>query len=116
MSFISYGGQTYGILGYSGAQQFSGYDSAIKNAIGSFGQLRNQAALNVKPNKVELIKLTRAMTLNEFNQQYPSTIPITELAIINEMGHAADQIPQGRTVKRVTGGQVVKQATPPTGQ
>jgi predicted Zn-dependent protease len=110
VSFISYGGQTYGLLGYSGAQQFSGYDSAIKNAIGSFGQLRNQAALNVKPNKIELVRLPRAMTLNEFNQQYPSTISITELAIINEMGHAADQIPQGRIVTRVTGGTVVKQS------
>lgn len=110
VSFIAYGGQTYGILGYAGAQQFSGYDGAIRDAIGSFGQLRNQAALNAKPNKVELVRLPRAMTLNEFNQQYPSTIPITELAIINEMGHATDQIPQGRVVKRVTGGTVVKQS------
>jgi predicted Zn-dependent protease len=109
VSFIAYGGQTFGIMGYAGTQQFSGHESAIKQAIGSFGQLKNQDALNVKPNKVELIRLPRAMTLNEFNQQYPSTISITELAIINEMGHAADQIPQGRTVKRVTGGRVVKE-------
>ena len=61
----------------------------------------------MKPNHVELVKLPRAMTLNEFNQQYPSTISITELAIINEMGHAADQLPQGRIVKRVTGGRMV---------
>jgi predicted Zn-dependent protease len=116
VSFIAYGGQTYGILGYSGGQQFGGYESAIKNAIGSFGQLKNQAALDVKPNKIELVRLPRAMTLNEFNQQYPSTISITELAIINEMGHAADQIPQGRVVKRVTGGTVVKQSSPAAGQ
>jgi hypothetical protein len=49
------------------------------------------------------------MTLNEFNQQYPSTIPITELAIINEMEHATDEIPAGRVVKRVTGGREVKE-------
>ena len=55
MSFISYGGQTFGILGYAGAQQFGGYESAIKSAIGSFGQLKNQDALNVKPNHVELV-------------------------------------------------------------
>ena len=110
VSFISYGGQTFGLLGYAGAQQFGGYESAIKSAIGSFGQLKNQDALNVKPNHVELVRLPRAMTLNEFNQEYPSTIPITELAIINEMAHAADQIPQGRIVKRVTGGREVKEA------
>jgi predicted Zn-dependent protease len=108
VSFISYGGQTFGILGYSGGQQFNAYEGAIRQTIGSFGQLRNSAALDVKPNKVELVKLPRAMTLNEFNQQYPSTISITELAIINEMSHAADQIPQGRIVKRVTGGRTEK--------
>jgi predicted Zn-dependent protease len=107
VSFISYGGQTYGILGYSGGQQFNNYEGVIRNTIGSFGRLTNSAALDVKPNHVELVKLPRAMTLNEFNQQYPSTISITELAIINEMGHAADQIPQGRIVKRVTGGRMV---------
>src|SRR3954447_20857288 len=56
VSFISYGGQTYGILGYAGGQQFGGYESSIRNAIRSFGQLRNQDALNVKPNKVELVR------------------------------------------------------------
>jgi predicted Zn-dependent protease len=108
VSFISYGGQTFGILGYSGAQQFTGYEGAIRQTIGSFGQLRNSAALDVKPNHVEVVRLPRAMTLNEFNQQYPSTVTITELAIINEMSHAADQIPQGRMVKRVTGGRMAK--------
>ena len=116
VSFISYGGQTYGLLGYAGAQQFGGYESAIKSAIGSFGQLKNQDALNVKPNHVELVRIPRAMTLNEFNQEYPSTIPITELAIINEVANATDQIPQGRVVKRVTGGREVKEASPANGQ
>ncbi len=70
----------------------------------------------MKPNHVELVRIPRAMTLNEFNQQYPSTIPIAELAIINEVANATDQIPQGRVVKRVTGGREVKEASPANGQ
>jgi predicted Zn-dependent protease len=108
VSFISYGGQTFGILGYSGGQQFNAYEGAMRQTIGSFGQLRNSAALDVKPNHVELVRLPRAMSLNEFYQQYPSNIPLAEVAIINEVSHAADQIPQGRILKRVTGGRVVK--------
>jgi len=108
VSFISYGGQTFGILGYSAGQQFNAYEGAFRQTIESFGQLRNQAALSVKPNHVELVRLPRAMSLNEFNQQYPSTIPLAELAIINEVSHAAEPIPQGRILKRVTGGRVVK--------
>jgi hypothetical protein len=44
------------------------------------------------------------MTLEEFNRQYPSTIPVEQLAIINEVESAATVIPQGRIVKRVVGG------------
>ena len=99
---------------YKGSDYWHYYtfnDNAIRDAIGSFGRLENEDALNVKPNKVELVRLPRAMTLEEFNRQYPSTIPITELAIINELANATDQIPQGRVVKRVTGGMVVKQSS-----
>ena len=50
------------------------------------------------------MKLPREMTLAQFNQQYPSTIPIEELAIINELEGPESVIPRGRTVKRVVGG------------
>ena len=36
----------------------------------------------MQPAKVELMKLQKEMTLEQFNQQYPSSIPIAELAII----------------------------------
>jgi len=58
----------------------------------------------VQPAKVELMKLQREMTLEQFNQQYPSSIPIAELAIINELESPSTAIPAGRTVKRVVGG------------
>ena len=107
VSFISYGGQTFGLLGYSGQANFNSYDPAFRQVIGSFQQLRDQSKLSVKPNRVELVRLSRAMSLEEFNRQYPSNIPIEQLAIINEVENASEQIPQGRTVKRVTGGRTV---------
>ena len=58
----------------------------------------------MQPAKVELVKLPRQMTLEQFNQQYPSSIPIAELAIINEIESPTAAIPAGRTVKRVVGG------------
>jgi hypothetical protein len=61
----------------------------------------------VQPAKLELIKLPQAMTLEQFNRQYPSTIPIEQLAIINELQSATESIPQGRIVKRVVGGRTV---------
>ena len=104
VSFISYGGRTFGLLAYSGQSNFQKYDATFRRAIGSFQQLRNQAALNVRPNRLELVKVPREMTLQQFEQQYPSTIPIEELAIINQLEGPSSVIPAGRTVKRVTGG------------
>src|SRR6476661_2987153 len=104
VTFLSYNGNTYGILGYTPADKLTQYDQAFRQATGSFGPLRNQAALSVKPAKVELMKLQREMTLEQFNQQYPSSIPIAELAIINELESPSTAIAAGRTIKRVTGG------------
>ncbi|MGH2709359.1 MAG: M48 family metalloprotease, partial [Actinomycetota bacterium] len=95
VSFISYGGNTYGLLAYTPAGKLRGYDQVFRSSIGSFSELRNSAALNVKPAKVELVKLTREMTLEQFNAQYPSTIPIEHLAIINELEGPAAEIPAG---------------------
>jgi hypothetical protein len=58
----------------------------------------------VSPARVELVKLNRQMTLEQFNSQYPSTISLQELAIINEVEDPATPLPAGRTVKRVSGG------------
>jgi predicted Zn-dependent protease len=104
VTFVSYNGTTYGLLGYTAGGKLGSYDAAFRQSIGSFSELRDPAALNVKPAKVELVKLPREMTLEQFNSQYPSSIPIEQLAIINELDGAASVIPAGRTVKRVTGG------------
>jgi predicted Zn-dependent protease len=106
VTFVSYNGNTYGILGYTPADKLTQYDQVFRQAIASFGPLRNQAALSVQPAKVQLMKLQREMTLEQFNQQYPSSIPITELAIINELESPSTAIPQGRTIKRVVGGRL----------
>jgi predicted Zn-dependent protease len=66
--------------------------------------LRDQSKINVQPARIELVKLNRQMTLEQFNSQYPSTIPVQELAIINEVEDPATPLQAGRTVKRVVGG------------
>ena len=105
-TFISYGGVTYGLLSYTPAGKLSSYDAVFRQTASSFSELKDQAALSVKAAKVELVKLPKEMTLAQFNTQWPSTIPIEQLAIINEVDGPESVIPVGRTVKRVTGGQM----------
>ena len=63
----------------------------------------------MKPAVVQLVRVPRQMTLAQFNQQYPSTIPIEQLALINELEGPQSVVPQNRTLKRVVGGRVAAQ-------
>jgi predicted Zn-dependent protease len=104
VSFISYGGQTFGLMGYTPQGGLRAYDDEFQDAIRSFEQLQNQAALSVQPHKIELVRAPRQMTLAEFNQAYPSGTSIEELAVINALEGPDAVIPRGRVMKRVTGG------------
>jgi predicted Zn-dependent protease len=104
VSFISFGGSTFGIMGYTPAGKLGTYGDEFERTIRSFSELRDQSKLNVQPAKMELVKLNRDMTLEQFNAQYPSTIPIEQLAIINEVEDPASVLPSGQLVKRVVGG------------
>ena len=104
VSFISYGGQTFGLMGYTPAGKLGSYDQVFQSTIRSFGELRDASKINVQAAKIELIKLNRDMTLEQFNAQNPSTVPLEELAIINEVQDASSVLPAGRLVKRVVGG------------
>jgi predicted Zn-dependent protease len=104
VSFVSYGGQTFGLMGYTPAGKLSTYDQVFQSTIRSFTELRDGSKANVQPARVELVKAPRQMTLQQFYSQYPSSIPIEEVAIINELEGPQAVISAGQTVKRVVGG------------
>ena len=108
VSFVSYGGQTYGLMGYTPAGKLSSYDQSFQNTIRSFSELRDQSKINVQPARIELVKVPRQTTLAQFNAQYPSSISIEEVAIINELEGPESVIAAGQTVKRVVGGRPAK--------
>jgi predicted Zn-dependent protease len=104
VSFISYGGQTFGLMGYTPGGKLGTYDRVFQSTIRSFSELRDGSKINVQPAKIELVKVNRDMTLEQFNAQYPSSVPIEQVAIINELEGPSTVLPAGRLVKRVVGG------------
>ena len=104
VSFISYGGQTFSLMGYTPGGKLSTYDHVFQSTIRSFGELRDGSKINVEPARIELVKVNRDMTLEQFNAQYPSSVPIEQVAIINEVEGPSAVLPAGRLVKRVVGG------------
>jgi predicted Zn-dependent protease len=104
VSFISYGGQTFGLMGYTPGGKLGSYDHVFQSTIRSFGELRDGSKINVQAAKIDVVKLNRDMTLEQFNAQYPSSVPIEQVAIINEIEGTSTVLPAGRLVKRVVGG------------
>ncbi|MDT8450326.1 MAG: M48 family metalloprotease [Wenzhouxiangellaceae bacterium] len=100
-AFIAHGENTFRLLAYSPAQQFSGYDSAFQETIASFGRLTDRKALAVQPNRISIVQTSRAMTLASFNSRFPSVIDIEQLALINQLSGPDATIPAGTPVKRV---------------
>ncbi len=99
-AFISYGGGTYQLLGITAAP-YATYDRTFQAFVGSFRRLTDPAALAVKPNRIDIARVSTATTLAAYNQQYPSVIPIAELALINGLENGDATIAAGESVKRV---------------
>ena len=94
-AFIEHGGRTYQVLAFTPAQAFARHEPAFRRVIGSFAQVSDPAVLNVRPNRVDVVRTTRPMTLAEFNRQHPSVIPLPELAILNQVENESAVLPAG---------------------
>ena len=101
VAFIEYGGAVYQLLGYTPAQLFGSYQGLFQQVIGSFGPETSPEVLNARPNRVSIVRVPQAMTLAEFNRRYPSTIPIEELAIVNQVQGPQAPLAAGAMVKRI---------------
>ncbi len=100
-AFIQLDESTYRILAYTPQARIGSYDGTFRQAIGSFRRLTDPAALAVKPSLVRLVQIRSAMTLTQFQQQYPSSIPIEQLAVINGAAAPSTSFPVGSWLKRV---------------
>jgi predicted Zn-dependent protease len=103
-AFIRHDNRTFQLLGYTPAQLMARYDGTFRGVIGSFNVLTEQAALNVQPNRIAIVRLPERMTLTQFNQRYPSEVSLDELAIINAIPDANTSAPAGYRMKRVVAG------------
>jgi predicted Zn-dependent protease len=105
VSFVSYEGKIYQLMGYAPAARFAAYQRAFDASIRSFSRLTDARYLNVQPKRLELVSLERQMALPEFARAYPSTVEIGTLGLINGVG-ANQMLPGGELAKRVVGGRL----------
>jgi predicted Zn-dependent protease len=100
VSFVSHDGGTYRLLGYTPAERIGSHDRVFQQALSSFRPLTDPAALGVQPARVRLVRIDRAMTVDEFHRAFPSTIPVAQVALINGVEPNAT-FAAGAVVKRV---------------
>jgi len=98
--YLSYNGTSYQLLGYSSSTKYGGYSGAIDQSMRSFAQLTDQAALGKQPVHLSLVRLSRAMTVDDFYRQYPSTVRLEVIAAINGVP-LGGTLPAGTMAKRV---------------
>jgi predicted Zn-dependent protease len=101
--FVRLEGRVYRLVGYTGRADWSRYSRTFGQSLASFGPLYERWALDVQPRRVDVVVPRRELTLDQFMERYPSTVPESTVAIINQLG-PGDTLKAGRQAKRVTGG------------
>jgi predicted Zn-dependent protease len=104
VTYLQYGGNTYQLLGFATNSAFSRHQSAFTRTIGSFARVNDERVLNVQPQRIEIVQLPRDLSLESFNSQNPSTVPLTTLALLNQVSQPSAPLQSGRLVKRVVRG------------
>jgi predicted Zn-dependent protease len=100
---LAHGGHTFQLIAYSTVQGFAAYQPTFEAVIGSFAPVTDRNILAVQPKRVAIVRLDRAMTLDEFSRAYQSSVPIRELAIVNQVAEPSSRLDAGTLVKRIVG-------------
>jgi len=101
-AFLSHDGRVFQMLAYAPQSAFATYDGAFQAAIRSFAPVRDASILATGPQRIEVVRLDRNMSLAEFARRYESEIELEKLALINHIDDTNAPIPAGTYLKRVT--------------
>jgi predicted Zn-dependent protease len=104
-AFVEHGGRVHQILGITRSRDWPNYQQSLTAAVESFRPETDRRLLDVQPKRLEIVTLPTAMTLEELSRQYPSTVDLKTLALINQ-ADAGTRFAAGEEVKRVVGGEL----------
>ncbi len=100
--FVEHRGMVLGLIGYAPDARWSSHQSAAERALRSFQVLTDPAALNVQPQRLEIIRLDRRTTIAALARERASPVPAATIALINQVD-VQTPLEAGRLVKWVVG-------------
>jgi predicted Zn-dependent protease len=103
-AWIAYGGRTYQIVGIAASQAANGHADTFREAARSFGPVTDARLLDVRPNRINIVRLGRTTTFDAFNRRYPSVVDAEEVALLNRVSGPSSRLRAGGRVKRVVKG------------
>lgn len=103
-AWFAYGGRTYQLVGIAARQADNGHAEAFRQTMGSFAAVSDPRLLDVRPNRINIVRLGRATTFAEFNRRYPSVVDAEEVALLNRVAGASARLRPGGRMKRVVKG------------
>lgn len=100
--FIQKDNKVLMFLGYTESNRFSGYAQTFAGTLGGFKPLTDPARINVTPEKLKIIKVTRTDTLGNILKGYGyDETRQKQLAIMNAM-ELTDKVPAGTLLKTIS--------------
>ena len=103
-AFVSHQDRVFQILGYTSSARWPRYSDLLSDTVNTFERLTDRRYLDVEPRKIAIVDLPRSMSLRQFADRYPSTVPLETVAIINETSVDGSLGPG--PAKRVVGGRL----------
>jgi len=102
--FPQVGGTVLQLVGYTSANRWNSVANSIGSAVASVQPETNPRYINVEPKRVDIVKVPRRMTLQEFARNYPSTVDLQTVAILNGAVRDGFVFEAGQMAKRIVGG------------
>jgi predicted Zn-dependent protease len=102
-AFIGQGGRTYRLVTYAPQQAFDQYDQTFRGLVASFGPVTDREILDIQPQRIDIVKVDRDITVSDFARRQNSPVPAAELALINHVDGPSATLRAGSLVKRITG-------------
>ena len=103
--FVDYGGDVYRLLGYAPEARWGNYQATAERTLRSFQRLTDPTALNVQPQRVDIVQISQRTTIEALARQRPSPVSGATLALINQV-ELRTPLEAGRLVKWVVGQQL----------
>jgi predicted Zn-dependent protease len=100
--FVEHREAVFGLIGYAPEARWPTHQAAAERALRSFQTLTDPAALNVQPQRLDIVRVDGRTTLDALARQRPSPASAATLALINQLDVQTPLEP-GRLVKWVVG-------------